>query len=179
LEKINIFLKPSEVINEEDRFIYSHAIQNLMNDKFSDFGVFRDFEVLIRQAGSFYDETDEITRFFDLMRIDERLKNIIIAKHDIGDIIGLEEKMIDQFNEYQNTFKDFREIHYDEASNFRIKLKYTQGTDHMINTQLLFCKEYEDYDFDTMLKLFYEWDSYTQWIPCVSQSKTVSKCITI
>jgi hypothetical protein len=107
------------------------------------------------------------------MKIDERLKDIIIAKHEIGGIIGLEEKMLDEFETYQASFKDFREIHYEETSNFRIKLKYKLNPDKMINTQIIFCKEYEDYDFDTLLKLFYEQDSYQLWMPCVSQSKTV------
>jgi hypothetical protein len=111
------------------------------------------------------------------MKIDEQLKNIIIAKSEIGGIIGLEEKMIEEFVNIQASFKDFREIYYDEGTNLRIKLKYTIYPDKMINTQVIFCKEYEDFDFDTLIKLFYETDNYTKWIPCVSQSKTVNLII--
>jgi hypothetical protein len=140
--------------------------------------------VLIRQAGSFYDETDEISKFFDLMKIDEKLKNIIIAKNEIGSIMSLEERMLELFKQFQLDFTNFREIHCDESSNFRIKMRYSLNTEKMINTQIVFCKEYEDCDFNNVLKLFYEVDSYSEWMPCISQSKTVNlsfnrSCITL
>ncbi len=69
--------------HDENEFEYTSVVNDLLANKFKDYGVFRDFETLVKHANIFY-KKDEISKFHRLLVCDEsrRLKNIIYSKKD-------------------------------------------------------------------------------------------------
>ena len=93
LGRIVISLNPEEMtlkngkavnLQSADRykFEYSVEIEKMITNKFSEFGVFKDFENLIKSANSFYNDNDEITTYDKLLQQDQNLRQIILSKMD-------------------------------------------------------------------------------------------------
>ncbi len=76
-------MHPVEFTQDQLDFEYTKKMEVLLVDKFKEFGVFKDYENLIRSANRFY-ERDEISKYHKLLVNDEtkKLKDIIFNKKD-------------------------------------------------------------------------------------------------
>lgn len=72
----------SRKVTISNNFNYSKEIEDLITAKFSEFGVFKDFENLIKSANSFYCDFDEITTYDKILQINPKLRQIILNKMD-------------------------------------------------------------------------------------------------
>ncbi len=70
--------------SNESKFEYSVEIEKMITNKFSEFGVFKDFENLIKSANKFYNDNDEITTYDKLLQQDQKLRQIILSKMDMS-----------------------------------------------------------------------------------------------
>ncbi len=105
-ESIQISMNPpdrKEDTREEVDFNYSEKMDEILVNKFSEFGIYRDFENLIKNANRFYDDKDEISTYHKLLVTDEtrKLQDIIFNKKDPAFVsrFNLEATMICEVDE--------------------------------------------------------------------------------
>jgi hypothetical protein len=72
----------SHGISHKNKFNYTKEIEQILTAKFSEFGVFKDFENLIISTNSIYCDFDEITTYDRILQINLKLRQIILNKMD-------------------------------------------------------------------------------------------------
>jgi hypothetical protein len=69
-------------IYTNSNFKYTKEIDDILVKRFSQFGLYKDFETLMRVATKFYTENDEITTFDYLLQKNKILREIMLGKMD-------------------------------------------------------------------------------------------------
>jgi hypothetical protein len=69
-------------IYTNSNFKYTKEIDDILVKRFSQFGLYKDFETLMRVATKFYNENDEITTFDYLLQKNKILREIMLGKMD-------------------------------------------------------------------------------------------------
>jgi hypothetical protein len=72
----------SREISNKNKYNYTKDIEQILTAKFSEFGVFKDFENLIISTNSIYCDFDEITTYDRILQINLKLRRIILNKMD-------------------------------------------------------------------------------------------------
>lgn len=80
---IQIYMNPPPETSTQEDFEYTKKMEIVLVDKFKEFGVFKDFESLIKNADRLY-QRDEISKFHKLIVNDEskKLKDLVLNKKD-------------------------------------------------------------------------------------------------
>jgi hypothetical protein len=69
-------------IYSNSKFKYTSQIDDILVTRFSQFGLYKDFENLMRNAIMFYSENDEISTFDYLLQKNKILREILLGKMD-------------------------------------------------------------------------------------------------
>ena len=98
------------------------------------------------------------------------MKNIILLTHSERGLIEIEQKMIENSVKYKDIKNNWYKIN---SGSVELRMESNILNNNFLNIEFSFCNELKNFDFETVLKLFYESDFYKLWLPSVTESKTV------